>query len=182
MGQFDFSNQDNEGTYAPEWHHEPIEHRDAGLFDNKGRRIGFEIHRAVRIRDGSQLHTRWVSVTKDGEWIQNNSNSFHVSWEEAEAEVERHISRSLARYARISAEQNASSSRAFGLGDSVRTRTTNRPKRGDAKNFSDGRSTADNGLDGCAQQAKSCIYVLMLAGGLMLLRFVLAMLDAPRPQ
>lgn len=41
---------------------------------------------------------RWVSVTKDGEWLRNDTHTFHATWEEAEAAVDRRIRRSVARY------------------------------------------------------------------------------------
>jgi hypothetical protein len=39
-----------------------------------------------------------VSVTKDGEWLRNDTHTFHATWEEAEAAVDRRIRRSIARY------------------------------------------------------------------------------------
>ena len=82
-----------------DWAWCPTEHRETDLFDSDGKRIGFQIERSLNLRPGVDTpHVRWVSVTKDGEWLRNDTDTFHATWEEAEAAVTRKIRRSVARY------------------------------------------------------------------------------------
>ena len=90
------------GPYIPGggmWAWCPVEHRTTNLFDAEGKRIGFQIERSLNLQPGVDApHNRWVSVTKDGEWLRNDYSTFHATWEEAEKAVERRIRRSVARY------------------------------------------------------------------------------------
>ena len=78
------------------------------LYDSDGNRIGFQIERSLNLRPGVDVpHVRWVSVTKDGEWLRNDTSTFHATWEEAEAAVDRRIRRSLARYEGLAKKRGA---------------------------------------------------------------------------
>lgn len=171
MGQFDFLNDDQPARETG-WEHEPIEHRDTGLFDEAGRRIGFEIHRSVQMDHGvARVHVRWVSVTKDGEWIRNELTTHHATREEAEEEVERRVRKSTTRYVRLAAE------RAVAVPSIIID--TSRKRRGKAKPARTSMQQLDSmqkGLDGCAKQLRGCGCALIMLGGLLLLPFVLALL------
>lgn len=158
-----------------DWEYEPVEHRDCGLFDSDGKRIGFQIQRSFCLRPGiDQPHVRWVAVTKDGEWLRNDCHSYHATYEEAEAEVERRIGRSLARYARLAAERGVVSTGDFDFSrPRVVTGNRARPK---VKTFTQSLDDAQRGLDGCAKQLYGCGCLLVLLGLLGLSPFILAML------
>jgi hypothetical protein len=86
----------------------PIEHRTTNLYDADGKRIGFEIRRSLNLQPGVDVpHARWVSVTKDGDWLRNDHHTFHATWEEAEEAVERRIRRSIARYEGLAKKRGA---------------------------------------------------------------------------
>ena len=64
--------------------------------------------RSLNLQPGVDVpHVRWVSVTKDGEWLRNDNNTFHATWEEAEEAVERRIRSSIARYERLARQRSA---------------------------------------------------------------------------
>jgi len=78
------------------------------LYDSDGKRIGFQIERSLNLQHGADVpHVRWVSVTKDGEWLRNDNSTFHATWEEAEEAVERRIRRSIARYEGLARKRGA---------------------------------------------------------------------------
>ena len=164
MGQFDFLREDSR---QPDWNHEPIEQRETGLFDHDGKRIGFQIHRSVRIvQGGPEIHSRSVLVTKDGEWLRNDHHSYHGTREEAEDEVERRIGRSLARYARLAAERDVVSTSDFDFTRQVRINTSGgsmarKPQRPIADRLDD----VAKGLDGCGKNMAGCGCLLVILGG-----------------
>lgn len=103
---FDFLS-DDDGPKS-HWDHEPDEYRDAGMVDAAGKRIGYKITRSIHLRRGDATpHVRWVSVTKDGEWIRNDYSKAFATREQAEQWVEKRISESIARYRRASSGASA---------------------------------------------------------------------------
>jgi hypothetical protein len=164
MGQFDFLHEDSR---QPDWNHEPIEQRETGLFDHDGKRIGFQIHRSVRIvRDNPPLHHRSVLVTKDGEWQRNDHSSFHATREEAEEEVERRIGRSIARYARIAADRDVVSTSDFDFTRQIRINTSRGGKtRNPSRPIADQLDDVAKGLDGCGKNMAGCGCLLVILGG-----------------
>jgi hypothetical protein len=114
----------------------PTEHRSTTLHDSNGKRIGFQIERSLNLKPGVDVpHVRWVSVSKDGEWLRNDNNTFHATWEEAEEAVERKIRRSIARYEGL-ARQCVAAAELTTTVDSpptgqinINTITTGRPQR-----------------------------------------------------
>ena len=106
-----FPSSSSDDRYEPGeggWAWAPVEHRITDLFDADGKRIGFEIKRSLNLQPGVTVpHVRWVSVTKDGDWLRNDSHTFHATWEEAEEAVERKIRRSIARYEGLARKRGA---------------------------------------------------------------------------
>jgi hypothetical protein len=177
MGQFDFLNEPDEPpeVYEPEWQHEPIENWDAGITDAKGRRIGFQITRCVRIVEGnSPVHARWVSVTKDGEWIRNDNTAYFSTREAAEAWVIGRINESLARYRRLEQKRNTFTPDEFDF-----SRPTSRSRRRPAKRkktFMESLDDTSSSLDKAGKSLQSCGCALVMLGLLLLSPFLLAML------
>jgi hypothetical protein len=116
-----------------DWAWCPTEYRDTGLYDADGKRIGFEIQRSLSLRAGVEVpHNRWVAVTKDGQWMRNDTSTFHATWEQAEEEVERKISRSTARYKKLASKRGdvvAAPDAALGLPVVVNTSRAGRQQR-----------------------------------------------------
>jgi len=167
MPDFSFLNDDEPSS---EWHHEPTEHRETGLFDGQGKRIGFEIRRAVRVVAGEPpLHSRWVSVTKDGEWLRNDYHTFHDTRESAEREVERHIRRSLARYVRLESDREEVPFSPFVFRSGAPTK---KPKH--VRASKPAKPFAEE-LNGCSNQLLGC-GCLMAATGLLLMLALLLLL------
>ena len=128
------------GPYSPgegSWAWCPTEHRTTNLYDKDGKRIGFQIERSLNLQPGVDVpHVRWVSVTKDGDWLRNDLNTFHATWEEAEEAVERRIRRSVARYEGLAKKRGAAATDLTTTVDStptgpivINTSTAARPQR-----------------------------------------------------
>ena len=166
---------DNSGEDSP-WPADGQEHRDTDLVDERGQRIGFLIERSTvnPPRQGVPPFARWVSVTKDGEWIRNDGGTFHTTEEAAEAWVEQRIRTAIARYRRLEAERGTD---AFDFSrpriNTGRRRPTPKKK---TKTFIESLDDAQRGLDGCAKQLRGCGCLLIMLGLLGLAPFLLALL------
>jgi hypothetical protein len=171
VGQFDFLN-DDAPAQPPRRERETYEHRDTGMVDAEGKRIGFEIRRFL----SGNLHLRWVSVMKDGDVVRSNDSSFHETFAEAEAEVDRKINRAVSRYARLAAKRDMGSVGDFDFTSGIRIDTKRRPKPKRSRTSMQQIAAMENGLNGCAKQLHGCGCLLMMIGGLMLLPFLLAFL------
>ena len=168
MGQWDFLNDDGtEEILEPEWHHEPVEDRQTDIVDSRGRRIGYRIKRLVRIVSGSSpTHARWVSVTKDGEPVDNRGTTFHATREDAEAWVEKRIHDSICRY-REAAQRGPT----YAAGDFDFSRPAARPRRRPKKTFVQSLDDAQRGLDAAGKNLTGCGCALILLGLLILSPF-----------
>lgn len=85
---------------------EPNRHFDFGVLDKKGRRIGMLVYSASTDYQHEKLgrtvtFERSFTVTRDGELTNMETSTRWGTWEEAEADVVRHIAASAKRYAKL---------------------------------------------------------------------------------
>lgn len=167
MGDFDFLSDDGIPVRQPDWHHEPQEHRTTEFRDKQGRAIGFLIERSVRIAAGKPVtHTRWVSVTKDGEWQRNDDTRYFDTREEAEVWVEKRIHDAICRYAK----QQQIEPGQFNFSQNLNFKT----RAGKAKPARSA-TTVSQQLSGCGNKLIGCGCLLVLLSMLLMLPFVLGL-------
>lgn len=162
-----------DGDDSP-WPVDGHERRETDLVDEQGRRIGFIIERTTvnPPRRGVPPFARWVSITKDGEWIRNDGQTFHATEEAAEAWVDERIRTAVARYRRLAAERESTT------GDfdfsAPRIVAPRKPARR-GKTFVQSLDDAQRGLDSASKNLRGCGCALMLLGLLLLSPFLAAL-------
>lgn len=163
----DFSFLENNGDDETPWPTNGMERRETDLVDERGRRIGFVIRRSIvdPPRRGVPPFIRWVAVTKDGEWVRNDGDSFHATEEAAEAWVEHRIRTATARYERMAAERGR-----FDF-----TRTKRRPGKR-PKTIVQRLEDAERGMKAASDKLMGCGCALILLGLLLLSPFIAAAL------
>jgi len=162
---FDFLKDD--GDDDSPWPADGTEHLETDLVDERGRRIGFVIERSTANppRAGVPPFIRWVAVTKDGEWVRNDGQTFHATEEAAEAWVEHRIRTATARYERISAER-----------DAFRFASVRRKPAKTRKTLAQKLDATQRGLDAAGKNLRGCGCALVMLGLLILSPFIVAML------
>ena len=85
---------------------EPIRQYDFGVVDKKGRRIGILVYSKATTYKHEEFgesvtHERVFTVTRSGEATNKEMLTRWPTWEEAEADVERHIAASAKRFAKL---------------------------------------------------------------------------------